>query len=81
MISTLNGKVVKTFVLCLCPRPYDKVYISTFQFDGTKYFTEHNVPLSNSEIGGVVGFVAGALDKIKIDLYFIKENGNVDSDL
>lgn len=49
-------------------QPYDEVYMSVFQFGDTKYFAEHNVPLSNDEIGGIVGFVVGALDKMKIAL-------------
>lgn len=49
-------------------QPYDEAYISVFQFGDTEYFAEHNVPLSNDEIGGMIGFVVGALDKMKIDL-------------
>ena len=57
------AKAEKTF-----NQSYDEAYISVFQFGDTKYFAEHNDLLSNDEIGGIVGFVVGALDKMKIDL-------------
>lgn len=46
-------------------QPYDEAYISVLFFEDTPYFIEHNEPLSNDEVGNMVGFVSGALNKIK----------------
>ena len=44
---------------------YDEAYISVLFFEDTPYFIEHNEPLSSDEVGNMVGFVSGALNKIK----------------
>ena len=49
-------------------QPYDEAYISAFTFDETPYYIEHNEPLTTDEAGAIVGFVAGALAKMGLDL-------------
>ena len=39
-------------------QPYDEAYISVLFFEDTPYFIEHNEPLSNDEVGTMVGFVS-----------------------
>ena len=46
-------------------QPYDEAYISVLFFEDTPYFIEHNELLSSDEVGNMVGFVSGALSKIK----------------
>lgn len=43
---------------------YDEAFISAFVFDGEPYFTEHNEPIDDEEIGSMVGLVLGALFKM-----------------
>ena len=49
-------------------QPYDEAYISAFVFGDTSYYIEHNEPLTTDEVGTIVGFVAGALAKMGLDL-------------
>lgn len=44
---------------------YDEVYISVFRFEDEDFFVEHNELLNKDDIGKIVGFVAGALCRIK----------------
>lgn len=51
---------------------YDEVYISVFRFDDEDFFVEHNELLNKDDIGKIVGFVAGALCRIKGWIDWIK---------
>ena len=46
---------------------YDEAYISVFTFGNDQYYIEHNEIIDADEIGGIVGFVAGALAKMEAD--------------
>lgn len=44
---------------------YDEAFISVFTFDKMDYFVEHNELLTPDDVGGIIGYVAGTMAKMK----------------
>lgn len=49
-------------------QPYDEAYISVFNFGNETYYIEHNETITCDEAGSILGFVAGGLAKMGIEI-------------
>lgn len=68
-VMSWSGADFKTFAAAeeRINQTYDEAYISTFTFDGEDFHIEHNEKLNADEVGTIIGFVAGALAKMRTE--------------